>query len=76
MDINYGEVFDNIKDLIIKTLLSVDPIIGNTMNRSTKHRHLCFEVYGFDVILDSELRPWLLEVNVLPSFATGTPLDK
>jgi len=27
-------------------------------------------------MLDSKLKPWLIEVNHLPSFATDTPLDK
>lgn len=76
LGINYGEVFGNIKDLIIKTILSVESVIGNTMNRASKHRHLCFEMYGFDVILDNNLKPWLLEVNVLPSLASSAPLDK
>ena len=30
---------------------------------------------GFDIILDSDLRPILLEVNHAPSFATDSPLD-
>jgi tubulin polyglutamylase TTLL6/13 len=29
-----------------------------------------------DVILDSKLKPYLLEVNHTPSFSTDTPLDK
>lgn len=37
---------------------------------------MCFEILGFDVILDSDLKPWLLEVNHTPSFTVDTPLDK
>lgn len=36
---------------------------------------MCFELLGFDIILDSKLRPYVLEVNATPSFATDTPLD-
>eukprot|EP01034_Spumella_vulgaris_P030345 gene30346-37546_t len=36
----------------------------------------CFEVLGFDIMLDSNYKPWLIEVNHLPSFGTDSPLDK
>lgn len=37
---------------------------------------MCFEVLGFDIMLDQNLKPWLIEVNHTPSFTTDTPLDK
>jgi tubulin polyglutamylase TTLL6/13 len=36
---------------------------------------MAFELLGFDIILDSNLKPMLLEVNHAPSFATDSPLD-
>ena len=37
--------------------------------------HMCFELLGFDIILNAQLKPILLEVNQAPSFATDSPLD-
>ena len=75
MGINYDEVYKNIKNLCIKTLMAVEPQITTAM-RATKYRTQCFEIYGFDVIIDAKLRPWLLEVNVAPSLSSSSPYDK
>ena len=36
---------------------------------------MCFEVLGFDFMLDDLNKLYLLEVNYTPSFSTETPLD-
>jgi len=36
---------------------------------------MCFEILGFDIILAKDCKPYLLEVNHLPSFATDSSLD-
>ena len=55
--------------------MAVEPQITTAMS-AAKNRNQCFEIYGFDVILDYKLRPWLLEVNVAPSLSSSSPYDK
>jgi len=35
----------------------------------------CFELLGFDIMLDAKLKPWMLEVNHTPSFNADTQVD-
>jgi tubulin polyglutamylase TTLL6/13 len=37
---------------------------------------MCFEILGFDILIDKTGKPWLLEVNHAPSFNCDTALDQ
>lgn len=36
---------------------------------------MCFQILGFDILIDKYFKPYLLEVNCSPSFATDSALD-
>uniref|UniRef100_A0A8C9CVP8 Tubulin tyrosine ligase like 6 n=1 Tax=Phocoena sinus TaxID=42100 RepID=A0A8C9CVP8_PHOSS len=76
---NVGQIWRDIEDIIIKTLISAHPIIKHNYHTCFRNHTLnsaCFEILGFDILLDHKLKPWLLEVNHSPSFSTDSWLDK
>ena len=47
--INYQYVHAQFKDLIMKTLMSVEPTITANLQKNPTSRNNCFELYGFDI---------------------------
>lgn len=85
--LSYEQMMKRIEDLIIKTILAVEPPIMNAWHQGANFaavapsiqagpNQTCFEILGFDVMVDEDLKPWLLEVNTFPSLSSSSPYDK
>eukprot|EP00906_Rhabdomonas_costata_P006437 RCo009415 len=61
-------LFGLIKFVVVQSLRAVVPVISNVPH--------CFELYGYDMLVDSSFRPWLLEVNASPSLSDSTVADR
>jgi hypothetical protein len=70
------QTFDRIFDLCLKTMIAAESEITPHLHSAAQYRSNCFELFGCDVILDADLCPHLLEVNVSPSLMGSSPLDK
>ncbi|XP_045613658.1 uncharacterized protein [Procambarus clarkii] len=73
--IDTGALMRSIEDVIIKSLLAASYQMNTATNMFVPHNRNCFELYGFDILIDSQLKPWVLEVNLSPSLNIDQPLD-
>uniref|UniRef100_A0A3B4FM80 Tubulin--tyrosine ligase-like protein 9 n=1 Tax=Pundamilia nyererei TaxID=303518 RepID=A0A3B4FM80_9CICH len=60
-------LFKEMDNIFVRSLQSVQKVIIND-----KH---CFELYGYDILLDQNLKPWLIEVNASPSHTPSCQED-
>uniref|UniRef100_A0A3B4YWY8 Tubulin--tyrosine ligase-like protein 9 n=1 Tax=Seriola lalandi dorsalis TaxID=1841481 RepID=A0A3B4YWY8_SERLL len=60
-------LFKEMDNIFVRSLQSVQKVIIND-----KH---CFELYGYDILLDQNLKPWLIEVNASPSHTPSSQED-
>ena len=75
---NVKKLKEEIKELIIKTLITAQPSISHLIRSCQPddvENQLCFQILGFDVMLDDKCKPWLIEVNQSPSFKCESGLD-
>ena len=61
-------LMSDIKFVIVQSLKALQPAMLND-----KH---CFELYGYDILIDDRLQPHLIEVNASPSLTVTTLNDR
>ena len=73
--VKFDGIWEGIKDIVVKTIVSIETVINAAMSMYVPFSSNCFELFGFDILIDENLRPWLLEVNLSPSMNTDTSID-
>ncbi|NXQ35467.1 TTLL4 polyglutamylase, partial [Alaudala cheleensis] len=73
--VNSEAIWEKIKDIVIKTIIASEPYVNSLVKMYVRRPYCCHELFGFDIMLDEKLKPWILEVNISPSLHSNSPLD-
>lgn len=65
--IEFGDIWRQVTEIVVKSLAACQIDIP--------YNPCCFELFGYDVIIDSNLKCWLIEVNSSPSLGILNLLD-
>ncbi|XP_077641545.1 tubulin polyglutamylase TTLL7 isoform X2 [Lonchura striata] len=79
-NLDVSKFWSDISELVVKTLIVAEPHVLHAYRmcrpgQAPGSDSVCFEVLGFDILLDRKLKPWLLEINRAPSFGTDQKID-
>ena len=75
-NINYDKLNNEIADIFIKMILSVREKIIKEIERNKLQSSNFYHLIGFDIILDENLKPYLLEANRLCGFRDDNDAEK
>ena len=71
-----ARAWQDIDDVVVKTAIAAEPQLGQAVETYLpRDGGRCFQLFGFDVMLDAHLKPWVIEVNLDPSLATDARID-
>ena len=62
-NINFEKIYEKIKDIIIKSFLLNEQFYINQFEKLELIDKKIFQLFGFDIMLDNNLKPYLIEIN-------------
>ncbi len=62
------KLWATIKSVVFKTMAAAVSKMASMVQHNVNRRECVHEIFGIDILLDSKLRPWLLEVNISPRY--------
>ena len=66
-NIDFNKINDKIKDIIIKSIISVYKNLTLEENNNKLNDINFYEILGYDIIIKDDYEPILLEINTSPS---------
>eukprot|EP00949_MAST-11_sp_MAST-11-sp1_P000951 g951.t1 len=76
MGIDDNAIWKEIHEVIAMAFISIEAQVNAAIDMFVPFKNQnCFQLFGFDILIDQDLHPNLIEINFSPSLACGTPLD-
>lgn len=72
LGIDWRPIWEETKEICAKTILCGHNHIKEQFHKNVQSEYTCYKLFGFDVFFDANLKPWLLEVNNIPSLHNPT----
>lgn len=69
------KIWDDIKEIVAKTFFSVERKVGYYVTTTVPYMSNGFEILGFDILIDQNMKSWLIEVNHAPNLEPHTDLE-
>ena len=75
-NIDFNKIYSEVSDIFIKMILTVREKLINEIDKNNLKYSNFYHLIGFDIILDNNLKPYLLEANRRCSFRDDNDAEK